>query len=382
MHRIGDIVRHFNIYTGIPGNNRHRISFEFYRTKVRISWLIMNKKISITILSAIVFFTAVVVSLRFIPGGQKHDEQYKEQFSIHNRAYAVPLPEEISFAGEPAPMDLYYVREGLDRELLVNTYWHSNTILLLKRAARYFPVIEPVLKANGVPDDFKYVALIESGLMNVVSPSNAAGFWQFLDKTGRQYGLEVTEQVDERYNHKKSTEAACRYLKDAYKQLNNWTLAAASYNAGQGRITREVSRQSADNYYDLYLNQETSRYIFRILALKLIYEDPTAYGFYLREKDLYPPFKTISVIVDTNITDLINFAARQKVNYRILKEFNPWLRTDQLKVAPGKNYVIDLPEDGYTGYTKLQKGLQNGEEIFGRKADNRPDKSSSGEAGE
>ncbi len=342
----------------------------------------MNKKISITLLAAFVFVTAIFISLCFTTSDQKHDEQYIEQFSLHNRAYAVPLPEEVSFAGESAPMDLYYVREGLDRELLVNTYWHSNTILMLKRAARYFPAIEPVLKANGVPDDFKYVALIESGLMNVVSPSNAAGFWQFLDKTGRQYGLEVTEQVDERYNHKKSTEAACRYLKDAYRQLNNWTLAAASYNAGQGRITREVSRQSADNFYDLYLNQETSRYIFRILALKLIYEDPTAYGFYLREKDLYPPIKTISVSVDTSIADLINFAARQKVNYRILKEFNPWLRTDQLKVAAGRSYIIDLPEDGYTGYSKLQEGLQNGEKIFGRKEDNQPGEPSSGKSGE
>ena len=259
---------------------------------------------------------------------------------------------------------MYYVSESLDRELLVNTYWHSNTLLMLKRAGRYFPMIEPILKKNGVPDDFKYLALIESGLMNVVSPSNAAGFWQFLDKTGRQYGLEVTDQVDERYHYSKSTEAACKYLKDAYKTFGNWTRAAASYNAGQGRISRESEKQQVDNYYDMYLNPETARYIYRILALKLIFEDPTAYGFYLRNKDLYPPVPFKSYTVDTDITDLISFAKSKNSSYRILKEFNPWLRTDQLKVPSGKTYVIELPDKQWLKQQKLMEGLNDPDAIF------------------
>lgn len=342
----------------------------------------MNRKILVPLFLMLMLAAAVLVSLRFIAGDDDNERQYREQYTANTKFFNVPLPEIISFAGEAAPLDLYYVREGLDRELLVNTYWHSNTILLLKRAARYFPAIEPVLKANGIPDDFKYVALIESGLMNVVSPSNAVGFWQFLDKTGKQYGLEVTDQVDERYHHIKSTEAACRYIRDAYKKYNNWTLAAASYNAGQGRISREVEKQAVNNFYDLYLNQETSRYIFRILALKMIYEDPTAYGFYIRKKDLYPQFPTYSVSVDTGITNLVNFAARYNVNYRILKEFNPWLRSDQLKVAPGKSYTLVFPAEGYTRYSKLQQNMKDGDAIFGKNTEGIPDGQASGDMSE
>jgi len=325
----------------------------------------MTGKKSILVLSAVSVLTILTIFLCFTDNSQDTDKQYREEFAAHNRAYAVIIPEKLDFAGEETPVDVYYCREALDRELLVNTYWHSNTMLLLKRAARYFPVIEPILKKNNVPDDFKYLALIESGLTNVVSPSNASGFWQFLDKTGRQYGLEVSEQVDERYHVVKSTEAACKYLKSAHSQYKNWTLAAASYNAGQGRISREWERQKTTDFYDLYLNAETSRYIYRILALKLICENPVAYGFYLRNKDLYPPIETYSVSVDTSIPDLINFAAQNKVNYRILKEFNPWLRTDQLKVAPGKSYNIDLPTKNSIHYSNLLKQVKDPEAIKG-----------------
>lgn len=307
------------------------------------------------------------VFLHFTGTSADKDKEYREAFASDTRFYAVPLPEAIDFADEKVPLDLYYVREGLDRELLVNTYWHSNTILMLKRAGRYFPMIEPILKKNGIPDDFKYLALIESGLVNVVSPANAAGFWQFLDKTGRQYGLEVTEQVDERYHYSKSTEAACNYLKDAYKRFGNWTQAAAAYNAGQGRISREGEKQVVDNYYDLYLNPETSRYIYRILALKLVYENPTDYGFYLRNKDLYPPIPVNIIKVDTSITNLVNFANNFDVPYRILKEFNPWLRTDQLKVSPGKSYEIELPEKKWLSYSRLLEGIKNPDAIFNQK---------------
>lgn len=297
---------------------------------------------------------------------QDKDKLYYESFSKNNKAHALLIPDSLFFAGERVPTNIYYVREGLDRELLVNTYWHSNTILLLKRAARYFPQIEPVLKSNNIPDDFKYVALIESSLINVVSPANAAGMWQFLEVTAKQYGLEVTDEVDERYNLEKATVAASKYFKSSYDKYKNWTLTAASYNAGAGRISREIERQKVSNYYDLYLNQETTRYLYRILALKLIYEDPVGYGFYLRERDLYPTIPTNKVSINSTITDLITFAINNKTNYRVLKEFNPWLRSDKLTVSPGKSYLIELPIEGYTGYEKLLKELKNADAIMGK----------------
>ncbi|MBW6490261.1 MAG: transglycosylase SLT domain-containing protein [Lentimicrobium sp.] len=327
----------------------------------------MKKNIITYIYASIILIVLPLIFLRFTETRYDYDKQYKEKFTAHTFALSVDIPEKLEFAGENVPLDFYYVRESLDRELLVNTYWHSNTLLLLKRAGRFFPLIEPILKKNGIPDDFKYLALIESGLMNVVSPSNAAGLWQFLDKTGQQFGLEVTDQVDERYHYSKSTEAACRYLNDAYKKYRNWTLSAASYNAGQGRISKETEKQKTNNYYDLYLNQETSRYIYRVLALKLIYENPADYGFYLRKKDIYPPVPTKSIKVDTTITDLVKFALDYEVPYKVLKEFNPWLRTDQLKVAPGKNYTIELPETSWLKYSKLQDKIEDGNSIFNYK---------------
>ena len=328
----------------------------------------MTKKKLIFLFLALPALGILSTFLCFQYTGQDNDKQYHEEFRANNKAFAVEIPATLDFAGEQVPLDIFFSRESLDRELLVNTYWHSNTMLLLKRSARYFPVIEPILKINGVPDDFKYLALIESGLMNTISPSNATGFWQFLDKTGKQYGLEVSDQVDERYHIVKSTEAACRYLKAAYAESNNWTLAAASYNAGQGRISRETARQKTRDYYDLYLNAETSRYIFRILALKLISENPAGYGFYLRNKDLYPPLTTYSIRVDTSITDLVTFATRNNVSYRILKEFNPWLRSDQLKVLPGKSYTIDFPDKNSIHYSRMMKLVKDPEYIRGTPA--------------
>ncbi|MFH1118354.1 MAG: lytic transglycosylase domain-containing protein [Bacteroidota bacterium] len=325
----------------------------------------MTKKKVFYLTSSALSLFILSTFLCFQNTGQNNDKQYLEEFRASNKAFAVEIPSELDFAGESVPLDIFYSREALDRELLVNTYWHSNTMLLLKRTARYFPVIEPILKKNGVPDDFKYLALIESGLMNTVSPSNATGFWQFLDKTGKQYGLEVTEQVDERYHIVKSTEAACRYLKAAFMEFNNWTMAAASYNAGQGRISREVTRQKTKDYYDLYLNAETSRYVFRILALKLISENPAGYGFYLRNKDLYPPLTTYRITVDTSITDLVTFAARNNVSYKVLKEFNPWLRSDQLKVLPGKSYTFDFPDKNSIHYSRMLNQVKDPDFIRG-----------------
>lgn len=258
--------------------------------------------------------------------------------------YAIKLPKELSFAGEPVPMHDFEVRERLDRELTVNSYWHSNTIQNLKLAHRWFPVIEKILAENNIPDDFKYVALAESGLRNVVSPASAEGVWQFLAATGRQYGLIINDQVDERYDVEKSTLAATKYLAESYKTFNNWTLTAAAYNAGIGAIEKNLIYQDVSSYYDLYLNTETSRYVFRILAFKVIYENTEKFGFMLDEEDLYDPLHYSTVRIDTSIADLAKFAAANNTNYKMLKYFNPWLRKESLTVGKGESYTIRLPD--------------------------------------
>jgi membrane-bound lytic murein transglycosylase D len=259
-----------------------------------------------------------------------------------NYAMPVPIPDSATFAGEPVPVDIFYVREQFDRELTVNTYWHSSTILSIKRAARWFPVIEPILAKNGIPDDFKYLALIESGLMNVVSPSGAAGYWQFLEKTGKEYGLTINKEVDERYNVEKATEAACAYLKKSYIKFGNWTLVASSYNAGPGRIDESIEKQQVRNYYQMLLPEETNRYIYRILALKSICENPIKYGFKLEKGDLYEPLEVKTIKVTGSISDLAAFAREHQTTYRMLKELNPWLRADKLNLR-GEDYTILLP---------------------------------------
>lgn len=258
--------------------------------------------------------------------------------------YAIKLPRDIVFAGETVPMEDFEVRERLDRELLVNTYWHSNTLQNLKLAHRWFPTIERIFAENNIPDDFKYIALAESGLRNVVSPASAEGVWQFLSETGRQYGLRINEQVDERYDVEKSTQAAVKYFKDAYAKFNNWTLSAASYNAGMGAIERNLQFQKVNSYYDLFLNTETSRYIFRIIAFKIIYENTERYGFMLDDEDLYQPLAFNSVVIDSSIADLAQFATANNTNYKMLKYFNPWLRQQSLTVKKGETFTIKLPE--------------------------------------
>ena len=235
----------------------------------------------------------------------------------------------------------------MDRELLVNTYWQSNGLLLFKRAHKYFPVIEPILKEHGIPDDFKYLAVIESGLQNVKSPAGASGFWQIMKTTGRENGLEVNANVDERYHLEKATRVACRYLKDAKEKLGSWTNAAAAYNAGNAGISRRLKAQQVSNYYDLLLGQETGRYLFRIIALKEIMSHPDKYGFNFRTKDLYKNIPTTSVNVDYPIEDLAAFAKEKNINYKILKIHNPWLREPKLNNKSGKLYTIDLPEKGF-----------------------------------
>ena len=275
------------------------------------------------------------------------DENVQVKFENDYNIYALQLPDEMSFAGEEVPLTDPDVRERFDRELLVNTYWQSNGLLIMKRANRYFPIIEPLLEKYGLPDDFKYLAVAESALQNNRSPAGAAGFWHFLKGTGREYGLEINDYVDERYNLELATKVAAEYLKKSKERFGSWTLAAAAYNAGNAGISKQQKRQDAfGSYYDLLLNDETSRYLFRILAFKEIMSNPQKYGFNFRDKDLYQPIPTYEVVVDTAITDMPAFAKKFNINYKILKLHNPWLRDTYLKNASGKKYTITIPEEG------------------------------------
>ncbi|MCB0655000.1 MAG: lytic transglycosylase domain-containing protein [Saprospiraceae bacterium] len=257
---------------------------------------------------------------------------------------SVPLDKGYAFAGESVPVDNFDVYERLDREMLVNSYWHSSTVLNIKAANRYFPVIEPILAEEGIPDDFKYLAVIESNLRNETSPAGARGLWQFLKSIGSYYGLEINDEVDERLNVEKSTLAACKYLKDSKRKFGSWTLAAAAYNMGDTRLRKELDQQKADNYYDLNLNDETSRYVFRILAVKEILQDPQAFGFIIDPQHLYEPLDKYQVVeVDKGITDLGDFAQEHGITYRMLKVYNPWLRTGKLTNKTGKTYQIKIP---------------------------------------
>lgn len=260
-----------------------------------------------------------------------------------SQAVSFDLPKTVVFAGETVPMELPDVRERLDKELHINTYWHNNTIFLMKRAHRWFPQMEAILKKHNIPDDFKYLPLIESGLMNDISPKDAVGFWQILKSAGQENGLEINDQVDERYDPIKATEAACRYLKRAYKKFGNWTSVAASYNRGMGGIERALENQTVDSYYDLYLNDETARYVFRIIACKEIIEHPERYGFNVKERHLYDAEPLRYVTVNQTIPDLIAFAKANGTNYKLLKRHNPWLRDNKLTVKKGKSYRIALP---------------------------------------
>lgn len=293
------------------------------------------------------------------------DRTYRDAFRRNYKIFAVQVPEEITFAGEAVPMNVFFVHESLDRELLVNTYWHNRTVLMFKRANRWFPVMEPILSEYGIPDDFKYLAVIESGLSNVVSPSGAAGFWQFLKGTAKDYGLEVDNDVDERYHVQKSTEAACKYFRESFQKFNDWTLVAAAYNAGKRRVSEALEEQKSDSYYDLLLSEETSRYVFRVLALKTIFESPTDYGIFLREKDFYPGIPVKTVTIDRDIKDFVAFATEHKISYKVLKMFNPWLRDNKLKVKKGKTYTITIPEDNYMDYEGLIDGLNDEPVVFG-----------------
>lgn len=284
----------------------------------------------------------LILLLTFSHPPEDSGNAFRGSFNDHYNIFALPIASELYFAGEAVPLHQPEVLERYDRELLVNTYWQSSTLLMLKRANRWFPVIEPILAAHGVPDDFKYLALIESNLMNVVSPAGATGFWQILQGTARDLGLEVNNYVDERYHVEKATAAASKYLLDAKERYGSWTMAAAAYNIGNSRLRRIIENQRVDNYYDLHLNEETARYVFRILAVKTIFEDPAASGFHFRDEDLYPPLSFRTAYVDSTINDLVDFAFQHNMTYKELRWLNPWLRSYELPNRSRKMYEIKV----------------------------------------
>jgi membrane-bound lytic murein transglycosylase D len=293
--------------------------------------------------SAILF---VFIILYFINNTATASNLTGKDFPQGYKIVSPEIPDYLEFSGERIPTENFEVYERMDREFLANTYWHSATILAIKRANRWFPVIEPILKKNNIPDDFKYLSIAESNLENVVSPAGATGFWQFMEAAGEKYGLEINDLVDERYNVEKSTEAACKYLKDSYDMFGSWISAAASYNMGQENTTLQRERQKATNYFNLVLNSETSRFVARIVSLKYILQDPEKYGFDIKGEDLYKPLSYYGTTLDTSVTNFPDYAKSYGINYFILKMYNPWLRDNYLKNKSRKVYTIKLPKEG------------------------------------
>lgn len=287
------------------------------------------------------FLGILLISGLFI---NKMDDTHNHKNTAENYSVkALKVPQNLNFAGEKVPLNQADIYERFDKEIHIITYWQSNTMLQIKRSKKYFPIIEPILKEYGIPDDFKFLAVAESGLQNVVSPSDARGFWQLMKGTAQEYGLEINENVDERYDLEKSTHAACKYLLKSKEKFGNWTLAAAAYNAGNNGVGKRIDDQKVDNYYDLLLVEETARYIPRIILFKEIINNPFKYGFELESEDYYKmrPFKTVEV--ESEIIDLVQFAKDHQSNYKNIRVYNPWLRENHLKNKSNKKYLIKIP---------------------------------------
>ena len=288
-----------------------------------------------------VFNIAALVMI--LSSASPDDPKKKEVEEV--RYESVSLPDKVSFAGEAMPLDRFYVKEALDRELLSNAYFHSQTIRYIKMAPRYFHIIEPILKEKGIPDDFKYLAVAESGLdPRAVSPARAVGFWQLLEGTGKDYGLEINSEVDERYHIEKATYVACDYLKDAYEKFGSWTMVAAAYNRGMTGVKKQMDRQEQEDYYDLLITTETARYVYRIVALKLIMENPGKYHFYISEEDKYPVIPTKKVEITASVANFADYAKQHGLSYKLFKDFNPWLRENTLTYSGRKRYWVEIPE--------------------------------------
>ncbi|MFA5299182.1 MAG: lytic transglycosylase domain-containing protein, partial [Lutibacter sp.] len=305
----------------------------------------MDKSIKILGLIAVIMISSLLI-FAVKKSDSKNEDYHKEGDINTSETYqikALKIPANLDFAGERVPTEKEDIKERMDRELLINTYWQSNTLLLFKRAHKYFPLIEPILKKNGIPNDFKYLAVIESGLQNASSPAGAKGFWQILEATAKEGGLEVNSNVDERYHLEKSTQAACDYLKSAKERFGNWTLAAAAYNAGNRGVMSKIETQKVSSYYDLLLGDETERYILRIVALKEIMSNPVKYGFIFEKEDLYTAVPTKIIDVNTPITDIAQYSLDLGINYKIMKLHNPWLRENTLENKTGKTYQLKIP---------------------------------------
>ncbi|MGA1976444.1 MAG: lytic transglycosylase domain-containing protein [Bacteroidales bacterium] len=301
-----------------------------------------------TVITAFVLLVTIIIVLSIAQGfrgsGCASDLKSFQDTIIVNKPFR--LPRNVTFAGEEMPLNNIDTHESLEREILISAYRHSSTILIIKRAARYLPIIERILKMNGIPDDFKYLAAAESEFSNMVSPAGATGFWQIMPETGKEEGMEIDNEVDERYDIEKSTRFACVYFRKSYEKYGNWTLAAASYNGGRAALDEQIEIQHQNNYYDLLLADETARYIFRAVAYKLIITSPGSYGFKIGKDDLYPELKYFEVKVDTAVTSFSAFAEHFGTNYKLLKLMNPWLRKPFLSAKPGEEYLIRIPEDG------------------------------------
>lgn len=298
----------------------------------------------LSIFLPVVVAANVVIVYFLIMGSSIQEEPQVLKMEVPVAFKPVLIPDSVTFAGEPVPMDRFDIRESLDRELLVNSYFHSQTLRFIKMAPRYFSIIEPILAEKGVPADFKYLAVAESGFNpRAVSPARAVGLWQFLAGTAQEYGLEVNSEIDERYHIEKSTYAACNYLLKAYNKYGSWAMVAAAYNGGMAGVERQMKRQKNDVYYDLLFGEETSRYVFRIVALKLIMENPEDYNFYVDEEDKYPVVITRDVEINGRVDDFADFALQHNINYKLLKDFNPWLRENNLTNSGGKKYIVKIP---------------------------------------
>ena len=304
-----------------------------------------NKKVLLALQIAVLVvgvaaIVACVLGIRALKIAEKRPVSL-EQIAL--RSNEIEFTEDITFAGERVPLEMFNIRERYERELLSTCYFHSNTMLLVKRSSRWFPVIEPILAKYGIPDDFKYLCVVESTLTNAVSPAGAVGFWQFMEKTAKEFGLEINKDVDMRYNVELETEAACRYFLKSYEIYHNWTLVAASFNAGTRRLNKFLKEQKVHSYYDLLMADETERYIFRILAFKTILSNPEKYGIYVSKDLEYQPLRYKVVVVDESVDNWADFALEHDITYKLLKIFNPWLRSNSLKVRHGEVYEIKIP---------------------------------------
>lgn len=287
------------------------------------------------------------------------DAQYRELIKENYQNFAAPLPDKVTFCGQEVPIDNIFVREALDMELNLIMYNHSKTFLILKKAERYFPEIEAILKNQNIPEDIKYLAVAESGLANLVSPAKAEGFWQFVLPTAKEYGLDEFEGWDERYDLEKSTIAACQYLRNKKNVFNDWALACASYNSGETGVKNRMREQGCDNYWELYTNTETSRYVYRIIAYKLIMENPQQYGYYFRKKDTYQPIPVKELVIDSSVSDLYAFAKQMDVPYKVLRNLNPVIRGSKIVNKNNKKLKFYIPTSEGLSWKNITKNLNN-----------------------